>query len=326
MNVAIIGAGLAGLAAARTLREAGHPSRIFEKSAGVGGRCSTRVVNGFTFDTGASSIAPRGRELEQVMLEQLPKEDLVQIILPIWIHASLRVSPGDGAKNKIPRYAYRSGNMRLPQLLAEGFDFCFETRVTEFSQKQGSYEVLGDRFDAVVVAIPSPEANELLLNSGENRSLGMTRYRPCLAVSLGYKQPLSVPYHALLEPEQRHPLTWLSIESLKCPDRAPEGGTAIVAQLGPQFSAEHFEDDEGAIVGATVDHIERLFGKEFKDPIAIDLMRWRYSQPENIAMFDSVNRAGSKVVVAGDGLVGGRMEYAYGSGVRAAKLLLGTML
>lgn len=321
VHVAIIGAGLAGIAAARTLLAAGCSARIFEKSGGVGGRCSTREVNGFVFDTGASSIAPRGRELETAM-NSVSTADLAEVARPIWVHAGLRTSPGDRAKNAIKRFTYRRGNMTLPQLLAADLSICFDTAVGSFERNDNGVTVLGESFDGLIVAVPAPEAQQILLASGSSRSLGGTRYRPCLAVSLGFTAALELPYHGLLEPEQRHPLTWLSIESLKCEDRAPEGGTAMVAQLGPQFSADHFEDDEGAIVGLAVDYIEKLYGPEFGNPVAIDLMRWRYSQPENIAMFESVNRSGSRVLVAGDGLIGGRTEYAYSSGVRAAKLLM----
>ncbi len=57
MRIAVIGAGLSGLACATALQEAGHRVAIFEKSVGVGGRMSTRrvdtVLGGTTFDHGA---------------------------------------------------------------------------------------------------------------------------------------------------------------------------------------------------------------------------------------------------------------------------------
>ena len=50
--VAIVGAGLAGLACATTLHAAGIPVQIFEASNGVGGRVRSDVVDGFTLDRG----------------------------------------------------------------------------------------------------------------------------------------------------------------------------------------------------------------------------------------------------------------------------------
>ncbi|NBY26365.1 MAG: FAD-dependent oxidoreductase, partial [Betaproteobacteria bacterium] len=41
-HLAVIGAGMAGIACARTLVQAGHTVQLFEKSRGVGGRMATR--------------------------------------------------------------------------------------------------------------------------------------------------------------------------------------------------------------------------------------------------------------------------------------------
>ena len=51
-GVAIVGAGLAGLACARTLARAGRACRVLEASNGVGGRVRTDTVDGFRLDRG----------------------------------------------------------------------------------------------------------------------------------------------------------------------------------------------------------------------------------------------------------------------------------
>ncbi|PIR45268.1 MAG: hypothetical protein COV10_00065 [Candidatus Vogelbacteria bacterium CG10_big_fil_rev_8_21_14_0_10_51_16] len=52
-RVAIIGAGIAGLAAGYELKKAGFEVFVFEKEKTVGGRMETKKKGGFTFDTGA---------------------------------------------------------------------------------------------------------------------------------------------------------------------------------------------------------------------------------------------------------------------------------
>lgn len=305
------------------LHKAGHDVRVFEASGHVGGRCSTKKIGPYTFDTGATSVAPRGKALEEVMLVELSQEGLVKVEKPIFTHTALRVSAGDPGMRSIERYTYLLGNETLPIRLAEGLRIRFETRVETLESRDNSYHLNGEHFDAVIVAVPLPDTIRLIETAGAQRPIGHIHYRACLSVLLGFDKDIGdLHYHALIDPEQRHPLTWLSIESVKCPGRAPAGHTAMVAQLSPQFSAMHYESEEGAIVAATVEYIERLYGQAWSNPVVADVKRWRYSQPENLALFDNVNQSGATLLIASDGLIGGRVEYAYEAGARAAKLLM----
>ena len=51
-DVAVIGAGVAGLTCARALEESGRSVRVLERSARVGGRVGTDVVDGYRCDRG----------------------------------------------------------------------------------------------------------------------------------------------------------------------------------------------------------------------------------------------------------------------------------
>lgn len=327
MKVGIVGAGIAGLAAARTLRAEGHEPTVFEQSSAPGGRCTTQSVGDYVFDTGVTSIAPRGREIEPVMLDQLDRSDLVPIPSPIYVHNGSRVSPGDSGKNRIIRYAYGSGNAALGRLLAEGIDVRVETAVARFHREGDDYELNGDRYDAIVLTPPAPLTQQLLTASGEKRSIGQASYRACLSVLLGYELPsLSGAYHALIETEQRHPLTWLSIESVKCPGRAPEGCTALVAQMSPSYSKQEFDAGDESIVKDAATFISRLFGNAWLHPAVSAVKRWKYSLPESLALFETVNVPGANLAIAGDALLGGRVEFAYETGVWAARMLMGQPL
>lgn len=322
MRVGIVGAGAAGLAAARELRGQGHAVVVFEKSRGFGGRIATRRVGPYTFDTGATSIAPRGKSIEQVMLHELDTSELILVEKPIYVHQYGRIFPGDMARSHVPRYTYVSGNTKFAKLLAEGLDVRLEATVDRLRSKNGEVEILGEAFDAVILTPPIPQSEELLATIGETRRFANVRYRPCLSVLLGFAAEMpEVRYHAIIDTEQRHPLTWLSLESVKCPFRAPAGHTAMVAQLGPAYSRQFFESPDTAIIEDTVAQVERLYGPAFSVPDAAEVKRWRYSQPETTTTFESVNRPGSRVVIASDGVTGGRVELAYEAGVMAAKLL-----
>lgn len=323
MRVGVIGGGIAGLACARTLRKADHEVTVFEKSKGVGGRVATRRIGPYIFDTGATSIAPRGKALEQTMLHELDTTELVLVPKPIYEHRFGRIFPGDVGRGRIERYTYKPGNTLLAKMLAADLDVRLETPIDRIRPAADGYEILDQVFDAVVLTPPIPQSEELLATLGDARRFSNVRYRPCLSILLGYEAPLpEVGYHAIIDVEQRHPLTWLSLESVKSPDRAPEGQTAMVAQLSPAYSRQFFESTDAVVIEDTVSQIERLYGQAFRAPAVADVKRWRFSQPETTATFDSANRNGSRLIVAGDGVLGGRVELAYEVGVMAAKALM----
>lgn len=321
MRVAVIGAGISGLAAARTLVESGHEACVFEQSDRVGGRARTDRFEGYVFDSGATSIAPRGRSLDARM-KSLNQEGLVKIKDPIFIHQSMRIEHGDPDRMVIERFTYEQGNDRLATLLADGLDVRLNSPIREARREGNTFRVLEETFEAVIVAtIPSDSAG-ILKSLGVEKPVGHIFYRSCLSVMLGIADELAdQPYHALIEPEQRHPLTWLSLESQKCAGRAPEGCTALVAQMSPEYSRQRFEYAEADIVQDALFYINRLLGKSWSDLEVARVHRWKASQPESLAMFDRVNTAGDRVVLASDSLLGGRIEYAYETGVMAAGIV-----
>lgn len=60
VDVAVVGAGMAGLTAAHELRRCGVDVRLFEERPHVGGRMHSFRREGYTLDEGAEQISPRG--------------------------------------------------------------------------------------------------------------------------------------------------------------------------------------------------------------------------------------------------------------------------
>ena len=66
-KVAVVGAGIAGIACARTLMQAGLDVTVFEKSTGAGGRMSTRSSEFGGFDHGAQYFTVRDARFEKAL-------------------------------------------------------------------------------------------------------------------------------------------------------------------------------------------------------------------------------------------------------------------
>ena len=65
--VVIVGAGIAGLACARRLAQAGVPALMLDKGRGIGGRVATRRADGLQFDHGAQYVMAKGEEFAAVL-------------------------------------------------------------------------------------------------------------------------------------------------------------------------------------------------------------------------------------------------------------------
>jgi phytoene dehydrogenase-like protein len=59
-NIAVVGAGLAGLTAAAYVARAGHPVTVFERSSRLGGRADTHDQRGFLFNYGPHALYAKG--------------------------------------------------------------------------------------------------------------------------------------------------------------------------------------------------------------------------------------------------------------------------
>ena len=66
-HIAVVGAGIAGIACARTLAQAGHRVTVFEKSSSAGGRMATRQTEFGVFDHGTQYFTVRDARFEKAL-------------------------------------------------------------------------------------------------------------------------------------------------------------------------------------------------------------------------------------------------------------------
>jgi phytoene desaturase len=107
-RVAVIGAGMGGLAAAIRLAAKGFEVEVFEKNDQVGGRVGKLEAGGFSFDTGPSLLLMTDTYRELFRTAGRDLDDYVRLIP---LDANYRVTFGDGDAMTIRR--------TLPELVKE---------------------------------------------------------------------------------------------------------------------------------------------------------------------------------------------------------------
>ena len=69
MRIVVVGAGISGLLAARSLHDAGHHVTVVDKGRSVGGRLATRRIDDARLDHGAQFFTVRDESFERIVAE-----------------------------------------------------------------------------------------------------------------------------------------------------------------------------------------------------------------------------------------------------------------
>jgi predicted NAD/FAD-dependent oxidoreductase len=342
MSLAIVGAGLSGLAAAYALRDAPFEVTIFEKSRGVSGRAATRRRDGVCYDHGANHFKTKTERLRTLVQEELSTDALVEIESDVWtFDESGEIEAGDPEKNEEPKWTYRDGISRLGKLLAEAAGAApqFETRVTLLARGPDGWTLTDaggsehGSFEAILLTPPAPQTAALLkagrfddaLRERLIEALAPASYRTQLTLVLAYRRRVERPpgCYALLNTDGAHPVAWLGFEDDK-PGRIPEDHAVqslLVAQMAPDWSRPRFRSDLDALASEAATLVGDLLDEDTRRPLWADKQGWRYALPEAAADTDALAEgAEAGLFFAGDALEGsGRVGVAVESGLEAAE-------
>jgi predicted NAD/FAD-dependent oxidoreductase len=328
-DVLVIGAGIAGLTAARALSRTGLAVAVLEKSRGVGGRAATRTVHGARVDHGAQFFTARDPRF-RAEVDAWLRDGVARAWadgFPSWSERDGWREPEPGAN---PRYACPDGMNALGKRLAEGLAVTRRARAVAVRHGDGAWEIElegGERRRAprVVVTAPVPQALELVREvawpAGTRAGLEAVTYAPCFAVLAGYPDVPAPGWPGVRLPA--HPdLAWIANDGTKRHPRS--GGTVLVLHATPAFTRQRFDDPPAAVVADLLRAASAAVPWAGR-PAWTDHQRWRYALAEAPHPERALSVADG-LVLCGDGFGGdggGRLESAYLSGLAAAEALLG---
>jgi renalase len=307
-GVVVVGAGLAGIAAARTLRAAGVEVRVLDRGHRVGGRMASRRYGDRVADIGASYFTVSDPAFEAVA------EDWRRRGLARGWTDTFAVSAGGAlsAKTGPLRWAAPGGLRSLVEDLAVGLDVREQTVA-----RIGPGPTVDDEpVAAVLLAMPDPQARRLLDDSFEAERAALDDpFEPVLALTARWSERRWPDLDGVFVSENPA-LTWIADDGRRRGDGAP----VLVAHSSAAFAAEHLDAPDRASAALVV--ALRAALAVDADPVATSVHRWTYAKPTGTR--DEAFHLGPDLV----GLCGDswsdrpRVESAYLSGVAAAEELV----
>lgn len=308
-SVAVIGAGLSGLLAARKLAAAGLSVVVLEKSRGLGGRMATRRIGGAVCDHGAQFFTVR----EEAFAAEVREWSEGGLVRP-WYGG-----PGEAVSSHV-HYICPAGMTAPAKHLANGLDVRRETRVTNLRRDRcwTLETAAGERLEAdlLLCTAPLPQLLELLgghLPETSRAALGGIDYDPCLAVMAVLERPSQVPAPGFVRPETG-PLEWVADNRMKGLGELP----ALTLHAGFAFSREHWETDPEEVTRLLLASADPWLGGPVR---STSYHRWRYSKPCRTLDRLCWEQSALGLVLAGDAFGGPRVEGAALSGLAAAEAL-----
>ncbi len=309
MRVAIVGAGMAGLACADALQQAGHSVALFDKGRGAGGRMSTRrlqtALGDVAIDHGAQYFTSRDPAFGQLVATW--HDQGIAVPWPLagadaWIGV-----PGMNAiiKQMASTHAVQWGHL-----------------VTALARKNGAWWLLGRTgeigpFDAAVLAIPAEQAATLLSlhDFSMARTALMARSQPCWASMFVFDRPVDTQLTMI---RSRGVIGWAARNSAKPGRQGPE---AWVVQASGAWSTEHLDEPPERVSAMLCAALSDALGCPIPQPVAAHSHRWRYALSAGTgdgALWNAAIGLG----VCGDWLLGPRVESAWLSGQMLAQICI----
>ncbi len=336
MHILVIGAGLAGLTAARTLAGQGHRVTVLERNEEPGGRLAAlHAVNedadqpaltALAFDHGAQYFTVRDARFDAEVHAWHEAR-----VARVW-HGTLASFDSEGREavdDGVTRWVGAPHMDAIGTYLADGLDITYNTRVVSLTRANAhdgppqwhaatrTGHGYGP-FDAVIVATPAPQAVPLLAACPAlATAAGNVRMHPCWAVLVAFETRVQTRFDGAFV--SASPLAWIARDRSK-----PRRGFAEtwVLHASPTWSAAHMDDGADAVGPFLLNAFADLVRAGLPRPAWLTAHRWRHacaSPPLNTGVLADDEQ---HIVLAGDWLHGNRVEGAFLSGLAAAERVM----
>lgn len=325
-SVAVVGAGVAGLAVTARLLDAGLDVRVFEKSRGMGGRLAVRRQDGIgSFDLGAQFMTAESEAFGQVLAEA-SRHGLVAPWDGLLTHIS---DKGIETARTRTRYVGVPGMNSWVKAMVKQDYIDLGCQISEVHQgADGRWRLEGgsdSTFDALVLAIPAPQAKALLgtkipLASETSLLLAEESMEPCWCVYAAFDGRIDLAFDGAFVRDPGSPFSWIARDSSK-PGRTTHRDHWVL-HASPTWSRQHFDLDPQRVSEMLLSALALFVGKALPPKAFVGSHRWRYAAPIGQGLLGPQWSGSQRVGVVGDWVRGGRVEGAYLAGISMAEAIL----
>jgi len=264
--VVIVGAGIAGIAAARALRSSGVEVVVLDRGRRIGGRMAVRTTDERPVDTGASYFTVSDPAFRVVVDDWRQRGLAREWTDTFHVCAEGRLTPKPGPM----RWAAAGGLRSLVEDLADGLD----VRQQQVSQVGPGPSVDGRAAAAVVLAMPDPQARRVLHPSLASEAAALTDpYDPVLVLTAVWDRRCWPSDVEGVFVQGNEAISWIADDGHRRGDGAP----VLVAHSTSTLAAKHLAAPEAAR-GPLVEALCDLLSIP-EAPSATHLHRWSYAKP-----------------------------------------------
>jgi predicted NAD/FAD-dependent oxidoreductase len=308
MNITVIGAGLSGLVAGRTLASRGHSVVVLDKGRGVGGRLATRRIGEAVFDHGAQFFTVRDPKFQALVDGWLTAG-----VVRVWCH-------GFGAEQDgFPRYVGSAGMTSIAKHLATGLDVRTSSLVfSVLPASDGGWTTTLDTGEAfasaaVILTAPIPQSFGFAFTGGVEfpEDLRTIDYDRTLGLLVALDSPPAIPAPgALQNPDDV--FSFIGDNQAKGISPVP----AVTFHANPRWSAQHWDTPHDE-----AEELLRVAAQSYlgeASVVASNFKRWRFATPQRNWPDRFWSNETGNMIVAGDAFAGPRVEGAALSGLAAA--------
>ena len=285
-KIAIIGAGISGLAAAREFVNRGYEVTVFEKSQGLGGRASTRRLPWANVDLGVQYFTANDPLFKRDVARWLKRRQVAkwQFTPAVYADGAFKLSPDNQQ-----RWVGTSAMRVLSHDIAANVNIILQQRIQHLEPCPRGWRLVSENgpfeyFDWVVSALPFEQALPLISNHSAMLDNILPPHRSVWALALATKGLVPPFIQGVFSHDT---VRWLSRASLKPGFKRIDQGDVDFDDVW----VVHFQESWSELKGRALPHAElqavasrwlnKMLGSAGVRPVSVLASHahfWKYAQ------------------------------------------------